>query len=130
MRDHAALVAFLIDRMRAPLAWGRQANDCVSFAAGAALAQTGRDFLEDAPTWSTELGARKVLARLGGLEAAVDARLRSIAPAKAQRGDIALVEQASGPGLMVVEGDSLIGPGAAGAVRRPRADMLRAWSLD
>lgn len=130
MRDHAALSAFLVARMRAPLAWGRQGNDCVAFAAGAALAQTGRDLLADAPDWTTAPAARRVLARLGGLEAVVDARLPRIAPAKAQRGDVALVATETGPALMIVEGATLVGPGQTGLVRRPRTAMLRAWSLD
>lgn len=129
VRDYNALVAYLDARMRAPFAWGRQANDCISFAAGAAQAQTGGDFLDGLPNWTTHRGALRVLKRFGGLEAAVSSRLQTIAPAQALRGDLGLVMAQTGPALMVIEGATLVGPGLQGAVRRPRADMLRAWSL-
>ncbi|MDR7232300.1 hypothetical protein J2X45_003406 [Caulobacter sp. BE264] len=130
MRDDLALVAFLAARMRAPFAWGREANDCVSFAAAAALVQTGRDVLPADVTWRSARGAGRVLRRLGGLEAAVDAQLPTIAPAKARRGDVALVETRTGPALMIFEGAALVGPGPTGLMRRPRADARKAWSLD
>lgn len=129
VRDYNALVAYLHARMRAPFAWGRDANDCISFAAGAARAQTGRDPLQGLSNWTTQRGALRVLAQYGGLEAAVSSRLPLVTPAQALRGDLALVEAATGPALMVIEGATLIGPGELGAIRRPRGDMLRAWSI-
>jgi len=130
MRDDLALVGFLSARMRAPFAWGRNANDCVSFALAAAKAQTGREVLGDGVDWRTARGAARVLRRLGGLEAAVDGCLPAIAVAKARRGDVALVDTATGPALMIVEGVTLVGPGPNGLIRRPRADARKAWTLD
>lgn len=114
-----------------PFAWGRDANDCVSFGLGAVEAQTGRtDLRHRLPNWRTETGARRVLARIGGLEAAVDSVLTSVPLAHAQRGDIALVEHpvTGAKALMVVEGDTLVGPDASGARRLRRSRMVKAWS--
>jgi hypothetical protein len=124
-RDYDAFVALLDARMRAPFAWGRRANDCVSFAGAAVLAQTGEDLLADLPDWTTAIGATRALKRVGGLVAAVDARLSPVPNALAQRGDVALIDART---LMIIEGPTLVGPGASGLVRRPRADMIRAWS--
>lgn len=131
MRDHAALTAYIDARARIPFTWGRAGNDCGSFAAGAVRAQTGADPLAAfAHRWTSRRGARRALAAEGGLAATVDHLLTRISPAMAQRGDIAEVEHPDGPGLMVVEGDTLVGPGPSGARRLPRAAMTRAWSAD
>ncbi len=124
-RDYDALIALLDARMRAPFAWGRRANDCVSFAGAAVRAQTGVDVLADLPSWTTAIGAARALKHVGGLETAVSARLVSVPLALAARGDVALVDART---LMIIEGHTLVGPGPSGLVRRPRADMVRAWS--
>lgn len=129
-RDHLALVLLIEARMRAPLAWGKRAHDCVSFAGAAALAQTGEDFLKGLPDWTTARGAARVLKGLGGLEAAVDGVLPTVPLALAQRGDIGLVEIDGVASLMVIEGETLVGPGVDGLVRRPRGDLRKAWSLN
>lgn len=128
VRDHPALMAYIAARMRAPFAWGR--HDCVTFAAGAIAAQTGRDPLAAvAHQWTTRRGAARILARVGGLAAAVDGVLTPIAPAMAARGDVAAWLDADGrPQLAIVEGATLIGPGLDGLKRLPRAAMVQAWS--
>lgn len=130
MRDLGALGRFLAERAALPHAWTR-GRCCVSFALGAAAAQTGRDVLATLPAWRTQRQARTVAARLGGLEAAMDARFRRIAPAMAMRGDIAgIADDEFGVALRVVEGRSLVGPGDRGLRRRPRAEMIAAWSVE
>lgn len=127
-RDLAALFVFIESRASTPHAWGRRKNDCVSFAAGAVKAQTGRHRLGDL-SWTTRAGALQVLDREGGLEAAVDKRYRRIAAAAAMRGDIAAVaDPLLGIRLMIVEGEMLVGPGAAGNRRLKRSAMVAAWS--
>ncbi|PHY20932.1 hypothetical protein CSW59_06910 [Caulobacter sp. BP25] len=128
VRDYNALVAYIAARMRAPFAWGE--NDCVTFAAGAVKAQTGRDPLGAiAARWTTARGAALVLRRLGGMEAAVSSVLAPIAPAMAARGDVAGWMDPQGRlQLAIVEGSTLVGPGEAGLVRLPRASMVKAWS--
>jgi hypothetical protein len=129
-RDPEALIAFLEERQATPFAWGRTANDCVGFALEAVRRQTGRRLLPGVH-WTTKRGADRVIRRLGGLEAAVDARLPSIAPAMAQRGDVAAVaDDRFGVALVIVEGATLVGPGTRGTRRLPRAAMIKAWSID
>lgn len=127
-RDLDGLLAFLDARARMPFAFGKRRNDCASFIAGAVKAQTGRDPFRGI-SWTSERGARRVAAREGGLVAAMDARFARIAPAMAQRGDIAGVEDPGfGARLMIVEGETLAGPGTRGMERNPRAAMTLAWS--
>lgn len=129
VRDHAALVAFLEARMRAPFAWG--ANDDVTFAAEAARLVAGRDLRKRLGCrWSTEGGADRALAARGGRAAALDALLPRIAPAMAQRGDLGLARLGAREVLVVVEIDLLATPGPQGLVRLPRRALLAAWSLD
>jgi len=130
-RDYQALDRFIAERRVMPFAWGRAANDCVSFAAGAAIAQTGTDPLKGL-RWASRAGALKLLTRLGGLDVAISSRLAEVAPAQAHRGDIAGVPSADLPGdvrLMVIVGELLVGPGEHGTEFAPRSAMLRAWSL-
>lgn len=129
-RDVEALAGFLAGRGRLPFAWGREENDCVGFVLAGILAMTGHDPLPGV-TWTTERGAARVIRRLGGLEAALDARLMPIAPALAARGDVAGVDdERFGVSLLLVEGATLVGPGARGCKRLPRAAMTKAWSID
>jgi hypothetical protein len=128
IRDHAALVAYLDARVRAPFAWWEQ--DCVSFGARAAQVQTGRDLLKAfGARWSTAAGAARVLKAHGGLAAAVDSLLPRIAPAMARRGDLGLVRIEPHDCLVVVEGDLVVGPGLTGLVRLPRGRLTAAWSI-
>ena len=58
----------------------------------------------------------------------MDRRLRRVPPALAQRGDIAGVpDPLFGVRLMVVDGVTLVGPGARGLERQPRSAMVIAW---
>lgn len=130
-RDYDALGRYLAERRTMPFAWGRKANDCVSFAGGAAFAQTGKDWLTGL-RWSSQRQAIGLLTRLGGLDVAISARLPEIAPAHAHRGDIAGVACDDMPGgirLMVIVGELLVGPGERGGEFQARAAMIRAWSI-
>lgn len=129
-RDYRALAGFIAGRETMPFAFGRRANDCVAYCAGAVAAQTGKDPLKGL-RWSTEAGAARLLRRFGGLAEAVSSRLTEIPPALAHRGDVAGVADEAAPGgirLMIVEGELLVGPGDAGNVRMRRSAMIRAWS--
>lgn len=131
MRDHDALVAFIESRTRTPFAWGRSKNDCISYGLAAVKAQTGVDLLaRSGLRWSSALGAARVLKRLGGLEAAIDARLPAVPVAMARRGDVGLLAGQHGPLLVVIEGETVIGPDIAGARRAPRQALIKAWSIE
>ncbi len=128
-RDIPALIAAIEAHAARRFAW-RRGRDCVSFAAACAKAQTGRDPLADVPQWRTRREARIVAEAAGGLEHALDARLARVAPALAQRGDIAgLPDPLFGIRLMIIEGETLVGPGARGLERLPRSAMTIAWSV-
>jgi hypothetical protein len=132
-RDIAALIALIEARSALRFRWTR-GRECVGFSGACAHAQTGVDPLAGLPSWRTRREALAVADAEGGLEAAVDRRLARIAPAMAQRGDIAGVpasgsDRRFGIRLMVVEGDTLVAPGARGLERLPRAAMKMAWSI-
>lgn len=127
-RDYPALMAFISSRVRTPFAWG--SNDCVTFAAAAVEAMTGREIAAGiGATWSSERGAVRVLKRRGGMAAAVSSVLDSTTPGLAQRGDVAGWLDAKGRlQLAIVEGQTIAGPGPSGLARLPRSAMMRAWS--
>lgn len=126
-RDVAALLAWIEAAAQRRFAW-RRGRDCVSFALGAVEAQTGVALLADIALWSTRREAVAVARALGGLEAAIDARMERTPAALARRGDVAALGDAVfGVRLMVVEGQTLIGPGARGLERLGRSAMEFAW---
>lgn len=127
-RDFTAFVETIEQARRRAFAW-RRGRECVGFAGACIAAQTGRDPLAGVPHWRTRAEALAVAEAEGGLIAAIDARLDRVPPAMAGRGDIAgLPDPLFGVRLMVVEGDTLVGPGRRGLERLPRAAMTMAWS--
>lgn len=128
-RNYPALFDAIAARSARPFRW-RFGRECVGFAGACVAALTGRDPLADLPRWRTRAEALAIAADLGGLEAAVDARLAGrVAPALALRGDIAgLPDPLLGVRLMVIEGETLVGPGRRGLERLPRRAMTIAWS--
>ncbi|ATC34113.1 hypothetical protein CA606_18235 [Caulobacter vibrioides] len=128
VRDYEALHLFVASHMRTPFAWGE--HDCVTFAAGAVQALTGEDPLAVyRGQWRSAAEATRLIASLGGLEAAVGAVLTPVAPGHAQRGDVAGWRDLEGRlQLAIVEGDTLVGPGERGQERLPRSAMVLAWS--
>lgn len=126
-RDIAALLAWIEHAQDRSFAW-RFGRDCVSFALGAVQAQTGVDLLADIPLWSTRAEALKVARSLGGLTAAIDARMERVPAAMARRGDVAaLPDKAFGVRLMLVEGATLVAPSDHGLDRTLRSAMAWAW---
>lgn len=127
-RDYVALVAAIEARSAKPFRW-RRGRDCVGFSAACVEAQTGRDPLADLLSWRTRREALAVAEAQGGLESALDARFARVAPALAQRGDIAgLPDPLFGVRLMIIEGETLVGPGSKGLDRVHRSEMTVAWS--
>jgi hypothetical protein len=121
------LLAFIEARTPVPFAWA-QPYDCVSFAMKAVKVQTGRRLMGRL-RWRTLNGAQRAIGKAGGIEQALDAQLKRIVPADAQRGDVAGVpDDRFGIRLMIVEGAALVGPGARGLRRLPRSAMVAAWS--
>jgi hypothetical protein len=128
-RDVQALVTYLAERAHRPHEWGRNANDCMSFPAGAVKAQTGKD-----PTrglkWKSHATAISLLKKLGGVEAALDARFERIPTAHAMRGDIGIVPDPDlGVHPVIVCGTTVCAPGVKGLKHLPRSAMLAAWDV-
>ena len=130
-RDYAAWIAYLDGRQAQPFAWGSSANDCISFAAGAVRALTGRDLIAEAGlSWTTARGAARVLHRVGGISGALDRVLSRMPCARAHRGDVGLAVIEGRESVVVIEGELLAGPGLAGLVRVQRRGVLvQAWSV-
>lgn len=124
----AAFIAFLEDREDWIFGYGPEprTHDCARFCGAGVEAMTGINPLDRfASQWRTSSGARRVLARHGGLAAAVGTVMTPISPTLAPRGAVGLI---SGGGLVLVEGALLVGPGAdRGLVRVPRSEMVSAW---
>jgi hypothetical protein len=128
-RDVNALTAYLAERAHMPHEYGRKANDCLSFPAGAVEAQTGKDPCRGLK-WKSHASAMSLLNKLGGVEAVLDARFERIAPAHAMRGDIGVIPDPElGSQPMIVEGKTLCAPGAKGLKRAHRSAMTAAWDI-
>lgn len=126
IRNIAALIELLDARTDVAFAW-RGRRDCAHLADAAIEAQSGVSVIGDL-TWNSLRQARAVIDGEGGLEKAMDRRLRRVPPALAMRGDIAGVpDVAFGIRLMVIEGRTLVGPAAKGLERQPRSAMVIAW---
>lgn len=129
-RDYTAMIALIEARAARVFRW-RRGRECVGFSGACIEAQTGYDPLAGLPHWRNRQEALSVAEAEGGLVAAIDARLPRIAPALAKRGDIAgLPDDLFGVRLMVIEGETLVGPGMRGLERLPRTAMTMAWSID
>jgi hypothetical protein len=128
-RDVSALLGYLAERATMRHEFGRKANDCLSFVAGAVKAQTGKDPARGLQ-WKSQATALSLLNKLGGVEAVLDARFERVAPSLAQRGDIGVIPDADlGSHPMIVEGKTLCAPGEKGLKRCPRSAMTAAWDI-
>lgn len=129
-RDPAALIAFLESREdwrfgyeRAPMT-----HDCARAMSDGIKAQTGRSPLDRfASEWTTRRGALRVIRRHGGLAAAVDTVMTRVDLPSAQRGDAGMTRDGA---LVLIEGDTLVGPADIGWQRLPREELAIAWSAE
>jgi hypothetical protein len=134
--DHwpTALMTTVAAAQPRPFDWG--VHDCVTFAADCVRAMTGADPLADLPGWASARQALRVIHDLGGMEAALSARLgEPIAPAFAQRGDLGLLhadpagDDMTGITVAVCMGDVWLAPGTDGLERLPLAAVAKAWKV-
>ncbi|MDP3405042.1 MAG: hypothetical protein Q8S03_10160 [Brevundimonas sp.] len=129
-RNPDALIAYLEAREGWVFGYGPEpkTHDCVRFMAGGIAAVTGIDPLARfGAEWTTARGARRVLARAGGLVTAVSSVMTEIAPARAMRGDGGLVGSDT---LVLIEGQTVVGLASdRGLIRLPRAALIKAWTV-
>ena len=128
-RDVNGLVAYLAARAHMPHEFGDTKNDCMSFPGGAVKAQIGRNPIRGLK-WKSHASAMSLLNKLGGVEAVLDARFERVAPALAQRGDIAVIPDPElGSHPMIIEGATVCAPGENGLKHAPRSAITAAWDI-
>lgn len=123
------LDAYIAERRDLPFAWGKGAQDCCSFAAGAVLAQTGVDPMATLPDYADAAEADLVIGEQG-LAPLLDERFpRRRSPGLMQRGDVCVALIKGRESVLVCIGAEIVGPGARGLVFLPRAEALIAWAV-
>lgn len=125
---HNRLIAVIRAAEKRPFLWGE--HDCCLFAADCAEAMTGDNFADGwRGTYGSETGAKKALLRGGGSLEKVLAKYLDEVPVKmAQRGDIAVVENAGTRCAGVIYGGAVWVPGEEGLVCL-RIKPLSAWRV-
>lgn len=125
---HNRLIAVIRAAEKRPFLWGE--HDCCLFAADCAEAMTGDNFADCwRGTYDSETGAKKALLRGGGSLEKVLAKYLDEVPVKmAQRGDIAVVENAGTRCAGVIYGGAVWVPGEMGLVCL-RIKPLSAWRV-
>ncbi|HVL71244.1 MAG TPA: hypothetical protein VM434_05080, partial [Beijerinckiaceae bacterium] len=114
-----------------PFSWG--ASDCMTFAADAAAAQTGKNPYPRSRRLKTALGARRAMKRRGfaSYGDALASRFPEIAPALARVGDLCIVpNEAGGETCGVVLGADVAARDLARLARLPRSRILRAFRVE
>lgn len=117
------LADYITDRLSTPFEWGK--HDCVLFAAGWVREASGLDCVAGLGTWATAREARAAINRAGGLERAIDLRLKRIEPNIANDGDIALQDGT----VMIFSGAQIVGPGKDGLLFISREKAECAWRV-
>lgn len=125
---HNRLIAVIRAAEKRPFLWGE--HDCCLFAADCAEAMTGDNFADGwRGKYDSETGAKKALLRGGGSLEKVLAKYLDEVPVKmAQRGDIAVVENAGTRCAGVIYGGAVWVPGEEGLVCL-RIKPLSAWRV-
>lgn len=128
-RNPDALIPYLEEREAWTFGYGREplTQDCARFCGGGVEAVTGFNPLDRfASQWTTARGARRVLARHGGMAAAVSEVMTPVALTLAARGDVGLTHDGA---LVLIEGDTVAGVTDRGLIRLPRAAVAQAWTV-
>lgn len=125
---HNRLIAVIRAAEKRPFLWGE--HDCCLFAADCVEAMTGENFANGwRGTYDSETGAKKSLLRGGGSLENVLAKYLDEVPVKmAQRGDIAIVENAGTRCAGVIYGGAVWVPGETGLVCL-RVKPLSTWRV-
>lgn len=120
--------ALVAQRLRTPFAWG--SHDCCLWAADCVQATTGHDPAADLRgSYTTALGAARVLASIGGLAAAGARGGPPIPPLAAAVGDVGLVQHGGRELLAVCAGEVWLAPALPGLAALPLAAATLAWRV-
>lgn len=121
-----AFDALVAARTEQSFAWGSQ--DCALFAADCVQALTGVDHAADLRgSYQTELGAAKLLAKLGGLAAVASRAGPEVPPLCAQAGDVGLLDCGDRQSLGVCLGPHWVAAGASGVIALAFNAATQAW---
>jgi hypothetical protein len=121
------LEAFLRAR-NVPFAWGPQ--DCVTLTADWVRACIGLDPAARWRGWNTARQALATIKEAGGLRAGWGLALPEISPGLARRGDVGLILMGRREASVIVERETVVGAGALGLERLPRARLIAAYRVD
>lgn len=121
------VIALIEERRHMPFIWGT--NDCALFPADCVLAATGVDLAAGMRTYTTELGAARIVRKRGGMEGLARG-LREKHIGFAQFSDIVLtkIEGRKTYGL-VMRDTSWCAPGVSGLVFRPLTDAIKLFEF-
>jgi hypothetical protein len=129
-----AFAAVIARARRQPFEWG--VHDCVTFAAAAVQATTGRQVLAELhlqPTWRTAPEAAAAIDSVGSLRVALGFLFGPPVPILCARaGDVALVRDPQHPArelLAVVHHGALLAPSEAGLAVFAPTHAVAAWSV-
>lgn len=111
-----------------PFQWG--VHDCCLFAARCIDAMTDTDYavsLRDC--YDDKESAQAFIAYHGSIQSAIGSFLGDMVDARPRRGDIAIVDTASGDGVGVCVGPTVAVPGDGGIVFYPISACRGAWRI-
>lgn len=121
------LIEYIASREYRVFEWGKNGHDCCSFGSGGVIAITGQDLMADIPDYASAEEADAIL--LTPLAELIDQRLPRRPIGLAQRGDIGLAELGGLDTVVIVEGETIVGPGKRRLQRLPRQMMTIAWAV-
>ena len=124
------LHAFIDEKRKVPFEWSK--NDCATFAADWVAILTGVDHAANLRgTYSSALGAARILDAAGGLEGIVARTgFKEVGPTYAQRGDLVVFDDENGPTLGVCIGKHSAFAHADGVAFRLTLECRRAWRTE
>lgn len=117
-----SLSDYITSKLQTPFAWGT--HDCVCFAIGWVSIATGKDHLAPWRPWTSEIAAKRLIKKVGGLERMFDKHLKRIPANTAKDGDVALI----GDTAFLFSGAQIVGPSKNGLVFINRMEATCAWS--
>lgn len=123
------LYQYIADVQDEPFAWG--AHDCLLFVADCVMAMTGVDYAERfRGRYKTEIGAYRLLKKLGGMESVLDAYLGVRVNIKmAKRGDVVLLDVGHGLTGAICLGATAVSVGPDRMRHVPMRHAVSAWSV-
>lgn len=129
LRDWQSRFRSCVREHQRPFSWGVQ--DCCLFAADHVLAITGQDpAAEWRGSYANELGAGRLLQRLGGVRTLLDLHFGArVAPLLARVGDVGLLVIEGRDTMAVCGGATWLAPAAAAPAAYALHEAVAAWRV-